>query len=116
MDLLASLLKQLVLKRPFMPEKVKNLYEFHKNKRTRLLFNNISKALHSVIANYLKAFIIINALDECQVSDGDRRKLLSEIFSLQAKTGASLFGTSRFIPEIIKEFERSILVEVTKSR
>jgi hypothetical protein len=32
-------------------------------------------------------------------------KFLSEIFSLQAKTGASVFCTSRFIPEIMREFE-----------
>jgi hypothetical protein len=41
--------------------------------------------------------------------------LLSEIFSLQAKTGASLFATSRFIPEIMKEFEGSASLEIHAS-
>ena len=93
-----------------MPESVKNLYERHKDKRTRPSFDEISKVLHSVVTGYSRAFIIIDALDECQVSDGGRRKFLSEIFNLQAKTGANLFATSRFIPEIMKEFEGMYIV------
>jgi hypothetical protein len=68
--------------------------------------------LHTVVAEYSRAFIIIDALDETQVTVRDRKKLLSEILSLQAKTEMSLFATSRFIPEITKEFERSILLEI----
>jgi predicted ATPase len=114
-DLLASLLKQLVQEKPATPTCVKSLYERHKSKRTRPLFEEISKALQSVVADYSKVFIIIDALDECQVSDGGRRRLLSEIFNIQAKTGASLFATSRFIPEIMKEFEESISLEIRAS-
>src|SRR5204863_1803509 len=86
-DLLASLLKQLVQKQPAIPENVKSLYERHKNKGSRPSFEEISKELLSVIAIYSKVLIIIDALDECQVSHEDRRKLLSEIFNLQTKTG-----------------------------
>src|SRR2546421_12165468 len=57
-------------------------------------------------------FIIIDALDECEVSDGGRRMLLSEVFNLQAKTGTCFFATSRFIPEIMKEFEGRRLLEI----
>jgi len=38
--------------------------------------------------------------------------LLLELFNLQAKTRANLLTTSRFIPEIIKEFEGSISLEI----
>jgi hypothetical protein len=111
-DLLANLLKQLVQGQPFMPESMKSLYKRHKGKRTRSSFDEISKVLRSIFADYLRAFIIIDALDECQVSDGSRKMLLSEIFNLQAKTRANLCATSRFIPEIIKEFKGSILLEI----
>jgi Cdc6-like AAA superfamily ATPase len=113
-DLLASLLKQLIQGQPSMPENVKSLYERHK-KRTRPSFNELSEALHSIIAGYSKVFIIIDALDECQVSDGSRKRLLSEILGVQAKTGASVFATSRFIPEIEKELEGSVSLEVRAS-
>jgi hypothetical protein len=114
-DLLLSLLKQLLQKRPSVPENVKTFYKRHKNKQTWPSFEKISKVLQSVVADYFRAFIIIDALDECQVSDGGRRRFLSEIFNLQAKTGINIFSTSRFIPEIMKEFEGSILLEIRAS-
>jgi hypothetical protein len=114
-NLLASLLKQLIQRRPSVPESFTTLYKRHKDERTRPSFDEISKVLHSIVADYSKTFIIIDALDECQTSDGGRRKLLSEIFSLQAKTGACFFATSRFIPEIKKEFERCVSIEIRAS-
>ena len=114
-DLLASLLKQLIQEQPSMPENVKSLYERHRGNRTRPSFNELSEALHSIVADYSKVFIIIDALDECQVSDGSRKRLLSEIFRVQAKTGANVFATSRFIPEIEKELEGSVSLEVRAS-
>jgi Cdc6-like AAA superfamily ATPase len=114
-DLLASILKQLIQRQPSVPEKVMSLYKHHYDERTRPSFDEISKVLHSIVYNYSKTFIIIDALDECQVSDGGRRMLLSEIFNLQAKTGASFFATSRFIPEIAKEFEGNISLKICAS-
>ena len=110
--LLANLLKQLVQELPSTPENMTSLYERHKGKRTHPSFDEISKALHSVVASYSRTFIIIDALDECQVSEGGCKRLLSEMFNLQTKTGANLFATSRFIPEIIKEFEGSASLEI----
>jgi len=114
-NLLASLLKQLVQEQLSVPESVKSLYERHKDKRTRPSFDEISNVLYSVVAGYSKTFIIIDALDECQASDGSRKRLLSEIFNLQTKTGVNLFATSRFIPEIMTEFEGSVLLEIRAS-
>jgi ankyrin repeat protein len=115
-DLLASLLKQLIQEQPFMPEHVKSLYERHKNKRTRPSFDEISKALDFIVADYSRAFIIIDALDEYQISDGGRERFLAKLFDLQARTGANLFATSRLIPETVKEFEgRSTRLEIRAS-
>jgi Cdc6-like AAA superfamily ATPase len=114
-DLLVSLLKQLVQERPSVPESVKTLYEHHKDRRTRPSFEEISKVLFSVVADCSRSFIIIDALDECLVSDRSRKKLLSEIFALQSKTRANFFATSRFIPEIEKEFKGSILLKIRAS-
>jgi hypothetical protein len=73
------------------------------------------RVLHAVVPNYSKTFITIDALDECQASDGGRKKFLSEIFNLQAKTGTNLFMTSRFIPEIMKESKGSVSLEIRAS-
>ena len=114
-DLIASILKQLIQRQPSLPENVISLYKHHYANRTRPLFDEISKLLHSTVSNYSRAFIIIDALDECQVSDGGRKKFLLEMFNLQAKTGLNLFATSRFIPDIMKEFEGSVSLEIHAS-
>lgn len=99
-DLLLSLLKQLVQGQLSKSNIVKDLYDRHKKKGTRPLFDEISVAIHSATALHTGTFIIIDAIDEChQERDECRTRFLSQIFDLQAKTGVNLFVTSRFIPE-----------------
>jgi hypothetical protein len=86
-DLLASILKQLSQEQAWLPDSVRNLHNRHKIKRTRPSLDDILKAVQSVMVLYPKAFVIIDALDECQVSDDCRTRFLSEIFNLQAICG-----------------------------
>jgi hypothetical protein len=114
-DLLASLLKQLSQKRSSLPDRIKALVKRHKEERTRPLLDEISKALHSLTTMYSRVFIVVDALDECQVSDGCQARFLSEIFNLQAKCGANIFATSRFIPKITEKFQESMSLEIRAS-
>jgi hypothetical protein len=115
-NLLESILKQLVQKQSTVPESVKSLYSHHTTiKRTRPLVEEISKVLRSVVGSFSRCFLIVDALDECQISDGGRKQFLSEIFDLQIQTGVNLFATSRFIPDIEKHFEGSICLEIYAS-
>jgi hypothetical protein len=114
-DLLANLLRQLVQGQPSLLKDVKLLYDKHKDKYTRPSFDEILKALHSVTAMYSRAFIVVDALDECQSSNRCRSRFLSEIFNLQAKSRANVFATSRFIPEITERFEGSMSLEIRAS-
>lgn len=114
-DLLASLLKQLAQGRPSLPNSVKYLYDSHKDKRTRPLFDEISRALQLVAAMYSRVFIIIDAIDECQANNGCRSRFLTEIFYLQTIVGVNLFTTSRFIPEIREKFKECISLEIRAS-
>lgn len=115
-DLLASLLKQLAQCRTSLPESVKLLYDKHKKQRTRPSFDEISRTIQSIAMTYSRVFLIIDALDECQSSDGCRSRLLAEIFNLKAKSGANFFATSRFIPEVTGKFDRSISLEIRASK
>lgn len=105
-DLLLSLLKQIIWGTPSVPICVEQLYEDHHRKGTRPTFDEITDALFSVIRNFSLTFIIIDALDECIISDGARSKFMSTIFKLHAQTRANIFATSRFIPDIEKEFKK----------
>jgi hypothetical protein len=111
-DLLASLLKELIQCQPSLLGVVKDLYNWHKDKRTRPSFDDISRALQSVASMYSRVFIVVDALDECQVSDDCRSRLLSDVFNLQTKAGANVFATSRFIPEITEKFEGSTTLKI----
>jgi Cdc6-like AAA superfamily ATPase len=115
-DLLASLLKQLSQERPLLPNTVKDLYDRHKAKQTRPSFDDISRVLQSVTAVYSRVFIIVDALDECQISDVYWTRFLSELFNLQTKQGINVLVTSRFIPEIIDRFKGTVSLEIRASR
>jgi len=102
--LLRSLLKQLAHNQSSIPRIVQDLYDRHKGKHTQPSFEETSRALYSVASMYSRVFIIIDALDECQVSEGCRSRFLSDIFALQQKSKVNIFATSRFIPEVTEKF------------
>lgn len=94
---------------------MKDLHYKHGRKRTRPSIDELLRALQSVAAIYSRVFIVVDALDECQASSGCRARFLSDIFTLQARTGVNLFATSRHILNIEKEFEGSTLLEIRAS-
>ena len=65
---------------------------------------------------YSRVFIVVDALDECQDSDGSQTSLLNDLFSLQNKSEISLFTTSRFIPEIMEKFQGCLSLEIRPSQ
>lgn len=117
-DLLLSLLQQLTQQQSYIPAEVKKLGERHKMKKTYPSFHEIVEVLQFTVRLYSKVFIIVDALDECQISNEVRKKFLSELFNLQANAEVSLFATARFIPDIQKEFanNKSILLEIRASK
>jgi NACHT domain len=114
--LLASLLKQLAECQPSLPGSIKDLYDRHKSNRTRPSLEEISSTLQSLATCFSRVFIIIDALDECQSSNGCRERFMSEIFNLQTKVRVNVFATSRFIPEIAVKSSRRRLLEIRASK
>ncbi|KAH6716575.1 hypothetical protein BKA61DRAFT_513501, partial [Leptodontidium sp. MPI-SDFR-AT-0119] len=114
-DLITSLLKQLLQKLSSIPDSVKILYNQHNDKQTRPSLDEMLKMLESAIAIFSRVYIIVDALDECQLSGGCRPRFLSSVLSLQARTGARLFATSRPIPDIEKTFKNCLSLEILAS-
>lgn len=114
-DLLSTLLKQLVQEQPDIPDSVKSLYERHKDKRTRPSAEEIQVVLQTLSAKFSRTFIIIDALDECQISSGCRQKFLSILFDIQAKCSANLFATARPISSIEEAFKGHESLEIRAS-
>jgi hypothetical protein len=101
-NMLSNLLKQLSQCQPSLPECIKNLYDQHNRSRPSLV--EILSALHSVAAMFARVFIIVDALDECQASDGCRSQFLSEMLILQQNFEVNIFVTSRFILQVTEMF------------
>lgn len=109
-DLLANLLRQLAQDRPSLPKSVQSFYDDCKGQRPSL--DQISTTLQSVSKMHSKVFIVIDALDECPTLEGCRSTFLEAIVDLQAKCKANVFATSRFIPEIMEEFDGCVRLEI----
>jgi hypothetical protein len=114
-NLLAAILKQLVQDRPSIAQLLSGLYDHHQVRRTRLSLEETVSALRSVLGNYSKVYIIIDALDECPERDGTRSQLLKLCHSLQGQTDLRMMATSRHISDIVAEFKDMPQVEVRAS-
>ncbi|KAF7940554.1 uncharacterized protein EAE98_000681 [Botrytis deweyae] len=114
-DLLLSLLKQLSGYQASLPGAVKEMFDLHSPRQNRPSTKEISSALKSVIDSYSKVFIVVDALDECQMTNGCRMQFLSEIFDIQETYQLSLFATSRHIPDIEERFDGSLRLEIRAS-
>ena len=110
-DLLSSLIRQLSQGQSSLPACLRTLYDKHKG-RTRPSLDELSRALQAVANLFARVFIAVDALDECQLSDGSRSTFLTEIFALQRETGANIFATSRFIPEVTERFKDNVSLEI----
>lgn len=114
-NLLASLLRQIAADCLSLPDSVTTLYEQHFPRGTRPSLEEISKSLHSVVENFSRIIIIIDALDECRNDDSTRSLILSENRKLQSRFKTKLMATSRDIPEITQEFHGDLELEVRAS-
>lgn len=97
---LASLLAQLLRGRSSIPDFIHDLSERHRKKGTRPTCDELRDALHRVMLGYKRAFIVLDALDECSIESQCRSRILSEILDIQAKTSLNILATSRIHDEI----------------
>ncbi|KAF7352200.1 ANK-REP-REGION domain-containing protein [Mycena venus] len=92
-NLLAALWKQLVVGKS-IPPPVLQLYTHHRDHATRPLLDEVLEALQSVLTQYSKVYIIVDALDEYPE---DRRNILLKYLSpaMLGMTTVNLMLTSR---------------------
>ncbi|KAK3297422.1 uncharacterized protein B0H64DRAFT_473534 [Chaetomium fimeti] len=95
-----------------LPDAVNRWFSWHADRKTRPSLEELSRALATITGLYSRAFIVVDALDECQSANGCRPRLLSAVFNLQSQCGANFFATSRPMPEITDVFHGSIHLTV----
>jgi hypothetical protein len=112
-NLVANLLRQLVLPQPVIPDELKALYESHARNGTRPSLGEYSKLLQTAVESFSKVLIVIDALDEYPITGGARDTLLAEIRKLQPR--ACFLVTSRDIPNIERELQGACHLEIRAS-
>jgi hypothetical protein len=105
-----SLLKQLYQQQPHLPDDAYKLYRKFKPKQAQPSFLDIANSLDFIMSLYSRVFIFVDALDEAD--SHQRARFVRGLFALQSKRKVNIFATSRFIPEIVKEFSSARSLEI----
>jgi len=112
-DLVSSLLRELLLQLTPLPAKVVELrgacLKDHRLPTMVEIVACLSAALESFPHG---SYLIVDALDESQVSRDGRDTFLTELFALQTATHVNIFATSRHIPDIEERFKDATKLEI----
>ncbi|KAI1110175.1 hypothetical protein F5Y14DRAFT_371523 [Nemania sp. NC0429] len=111
-QLVASLLRQLVQTQSTLSESVKLLHGRHERTGTRPSADELLQALYSVVSEYGRVFMVIDALDECQTADDCRGKFISQLLKIVSEREVNVLATSRPIGEIVSRFEGAVTVNI----
>ncbi|KAJ3549807.1 hypothetical protein NM208_g305 [Fusarium decemcellulare] len=109
---LGSLLKQLLKNRSCFPDCLETLYEAYKLSKTSPMLKEVIPALGSVCNLYSTVYIVIDALDEFDVSGGRQTEFLNAIDDLRAQRTVNLFATSRGLMGIQNRFRGCTNLEI----
>jgi hypothetical protein len=112
-NLVASLLKQLIQQRSAIPGNIRDLYKHHRSRQTRPSLSEYSRLLQAELRHFLKAFIVIDALDECSEESRIREHFLAEVQKLLP--AVRLLVTSRHMPDIERKSEGAARLEICAS-
>ena len=111
-NLVASLLKQLLQQQGVVSDDLKSLYQRHVKDETRPTLDDVFNMLQAEMNRYTRVFVVVDALDECPAENRVRQNLLSGLNALQASHSVSLMTTSRLILDIMQEFQNSLHLEI----
>lgn len=114
-NLMASILKQLLQHRTLVPDGVMSSYHQHVNSGTRLNFEETGEIIKNLLAEFLQAYIVVDALDELPVSSQVCQILLTYLRALQKVQCLNLMTTSRPIPQIEHQLQDSLSLEIRAS-
>ena len=86
------------------------MYKKHAKNKTRPPLAEYLRLLRWVVRMFSRAFVLVDALDECKEEDGARKRFLAALKDLSA--GVHLAVTSRWIPAIESKFSEALKLEI----
>ena len=110
---MCSILQQLVAGLNKIPQEIACLYKPNTYRSPRARHLDLTECRLAIIAVsklYSQVFIVIDALDECHVKDGNRDDFVTELKELPENTW--LFTTCRQVPTIEVEFPDAVKMDI----
>ncbi|KAM0217015.1 hypothetical protein ACHAQD_007504 [Fusarium lateritium] len=114
--LVASVLKQLCHRLPDIPDIIQAMYSKHETAKTKPPTEDLRAAMKIVMKVFSRLYLVVDALDEWQNTEGDRYSMLNELLSLKAETNLNLFATSRLMGDTKKCFSGFPSIDVSASQ
>lgn len=105
-EILGSLIQQLLDKNKLLPGALLELHQKHTFAQTRPSYTELSELLETISADLENIFFIVDALDECEDQNGTKGKLLEELKRLGPK--AHTLYTSRYVGEELDAYFSSV--------
>ena len=118
-QLIANLVKQLFRNKFPPPPAVTDAYNRHEKHRSQPSLSDLEEMFHAIAPLYKDGvFVIVDALDECQMNDSVRSKFIETLLRLQSRgANVNLLATSRPVPDILEAFDgHSTRLEIVAQR
>jgi len=117
-QLIANLVKQLLRNKFPPPPAIMNAYTRHEKHRSQPSLSDFEEMFHAVSALYKDGvFVIVDAVDECQMSDNARPKFIEALLRLQSReSNVNLLATSRPVPDIVEAFNGHSRLEIVAQK
>ena len=120
-NLLSSLVKQIVLQQADLPREVKDLFAAHNDGQSPMSLDVYSKLLASLSSYFRRSFIVVDALDELMINDDAmelmQMNLLDVLLNVQhtwnCPGGYTLLFTSRNIGLIQEKLAKYARIEIS---
>jgi len=93
-------------------------YTRHKKYKSQPSLSDLEEMFHTVAARYKDGvFVIVDALDECQMSDNIRSEFIEALLRLQSRDrNVNILATSRPVPDIVEAFDGYSRLEIVAQR
>jgi hypothetical protein len=104
-NLMSSILHQLAVSAPEISEDLMYRLIEYRQKQIRPSMEATLDALRTIVSTYQTVYVVIDALDECSESNGERSELVGHLREMPSNL--KILCTSRELPDIEKLFSES---------
>lgn len=111
-NLMVSILKQLLQHQMSVPDRVMQSYHRHINSETRRNLEEVDDLIKVSLADISHAYVVVDALDELSMSSQVRQILLKKLRSLQKAHSLNLMITTRPIPQSDYELQSALYLDI----